>query len=124
MHTPVVTAGRIFAVHDGKVVCLEAATLRLLWSAFDRSLKGHVSLIAADDHILLQTQSGELLVIDAQADELAVVSRTLPFRRAVSTYAHPAIAGDAIFVRGPGKLLCLPLEPQSESVSEVSVSSS
>ncbi len=124
MHTPVVTAGRIFAVHDGKVVCLEAATLRLLWSAFDRSLKGHVSLIAADDHILLQTQSGELLVIDAQAEELAVVSRTLPFRRAVSTYAHPAIAGDAIFVRGPGKLLCLPLEAQSEAVSEVSVSSS
>jgi outer membrane protein assembly factor BamB len=124
MHTPVVTAGRIFAVHDGKVVCLEAATLRLLWSAFDRSLKGHVSLIAADDRILLQTQSGELLVIDAQADELVVMSRSLPFRRAVSTYAHPAIAGDAIFVRGPGKLLCLPLETQSEAVSRVSLSSS
>jgi len=111
MHTPVVTAGRIIAVHDGRVFCLDATTLQLLWSAFDRSLKGHVSLIAADDRVLLQTQGGELLIIAAAADRLRIVSRSLPFRREVSTYAHPAVAGDAIYVRGPGKLICLPLVP-------------
>ena len=109
MHTPVMTAGRIFAVHEGRVFCLDAATLKPVWSVFDRSLKGHVSLIAADDRVLLQTQQGELVLIDARADTLQIVSRSLPFRREVSTYAHPAVAGDAIFVRGPGKLICLPL---------------
>ena len=109
MHTPIATAGRIFAVHDGRIVCLEARSLQLLWSAFDRSLKGHVSMVAADDRVLLQTQQGELLIIDAQADELKILSRSHVFRREVSTYAHPAVAGDAIFVRGPGKLICLPL---------------
>ena len=109
MHTPVMTAGRIFAVHEGRVFCLEAATLKPVWSAFDRSLKGHASLIAADDRVLLQTQQGELVLIDALGDTLSILSRSLPFRREVSTYAHPAVAGDAIFVRGPGKLICLPL---------------
>ncbi len=109
MHTPIATAGRIFAVHEGRIVCLEERSLRLLWSAFDRSLKGHVSMVAAKDRVLLQTQQGELLIIDAQADELKILSRSHAFRREVSTYAHPAVAGDAIFVRGPSKLVCLPL---------------
>lgn len=117
MHTPVMTSGRIFAVHDGWVYCLSADTLAPLWSAFDRSLKGHVSLIASETRVLLQTQQGELVLIDALADALTILSRSSPLRRGASTYAHPAVAADAIYVRGPGQLACLSLEAVGETAA-------
>ena len=109
MHTPVVTAGRLFGVHDGKVHCLDATTLAPLWTAFDRSLKGHVSLVASDDRVLLLTAACELVLIDALANELRVLSRCRVMEGDASTYSHHAVARDAVFVRGPGKLVCMPL---------------
>ncbi len=49
MHSPVSCADRIFAVHKGKVTCLDAATLRPEWVAKDRSLQGHASRVLGDD---------------------------------------------------------------------------
>ena len=109
MHTPVVTAGRLFGVHDGKVHCLDATTLAPLWTAFDRSLKGHVSLVASDDRVLMLTPTCELVLIDALADELRILSRRRVIDGDASTYSHPAVAQDAVFVRGPGKLVCMPI---------------
>lgn len=117
MHTPVMTAGRIFAVNEGWVYCLAADTLKPYWSAFDRSLKGHVSLVASENRVLLQTQQGELVLIDALADALTILSRSSPLRRSASTYAHPAVARDAIYVRGPGQLACLSLEAVGETAT-------
>jgi outer membrane protein assembly factor BamB/ABC-type phosphate/phosphonate transport system substrate-binding protein len=109
MHTPVRVGDRVFAVSKNKIHCLSAADLRVLWTAADRCLAGHVSLIASADRLLAQTQAGELLLIDARADRLSILSRLAMFAADESSYAHPALVGDRLYVRGPGHLFCLSL---------------
>ena len=109
MHTPVLAGDRIFAAHKNKLHCLSAENLQPLWTAADRTFAGHTSLIAGGDRVLLLTQAGELLLIDTRADQLSIVSRLKLFDDEVSLYAHPAVVGDQIFVRGPSSLLCIRL---------------
>ena len=109
MHTPVATAGRLFAVHRGKAYCLAADDLAMQWTVADRSLKGHASLVASPERVLVFTAAGELILLDARADSLAILDRQKVFERDVSLYAHPAVADDAIYVRGPRGLVCVEL---------------
>jgi outer membrane protein assembly factor BamB len=109
MHSPVVCAGRIFGVHKGRVTCLDADTLEPVWVARDRSLGGHVSLVASADRLLICTQEGELLLVDPRADGLEILSRCRVLGDDASTLAHPAVVDRKIYVRGPGELVCLDL---------------
>ena len=110
MHTPVATAGRLYAIHRGKIHCLAAADLAPIWTQADRSLKGHASIIASADRVLLLTAAGELILLDAGAEKFAPLARQKLFAREVSLHAHPAVADRSIYVRGPGSLLCVSLE--------------
>lgn len=114
MHSPVACAGRILGVHKGKVTCLDAETLEPRWIAKDRSFQGHVSLIASDDRVLVCTQHGELILIDALADALTILSRCRVLPNDASTLAHPAVAGRSIYVRGPEELVCVALDTGEE----------
>lgn len=109
MHSPVACAGRIFGVHKAKVTCLDAATLQPVWVAKDRSLDGHASLIASADRVLVCTQEGELVLIDAKAGGLEILSRCRVLGDGDSTLAHPALAGRRLYVRGPDELVCVDL---------------
>lgn len=113
MHTPVVTAGRLFAVNRGKAYCLDAGDLTPVWTQADRALKGHVSLVASADRVLALTAVGELILLDAHADRFEPLTRQRLFERDVSLYAHPAVADTAIYVRGPRNLLCVALDGTS-----------
>lgn len=110
MHTPVVTAGRLFAVNRGKAYCLDAGSLASIWIHADRGLKGHVSLVASADRVLALTAAGELILLDALADDFQPIGRQRLFERDVALYAHPAVADTAIYVRGPRNLLCIALD--------------
>lgn len=105
MHTPVVTAGRVFAIHRGKAICLDAADLAPVWTHPDRALKGHASVVASPDRVLVLTAAGELLLVDARADSFVPLARQRLFDRDVVLYAHPAVADRSIYVRGPRHLL-------------------
>jgi outer membrane protein assembly factor BamB len=109
MHTPVATAGRIFAVHRGKAFCLGTADLSLQWTHADRSLKGHASIVASDERVLVFTAAGEIVLLDAHAERFEAIARQRLFERDVSLYAHPALADTAIYVRGPRNILCVSL---------------
>jgi len=113
MHTPVVTAGRLFAVNRGKAYCLDAGDLTPVWTQTERALKGHVSLVASADRVLALTAVGELILLDAHADRFEPLARQRLFERDVSLYAHPALADTAIYVRGPRNLLCVALDAPS-----------
>lgn len=116
MHTPVVTAGRLFAVNRGKAYCLDAADLTPIWTEANRALKGHASLVASADRVLALTAAGELILLDAHADRFEPLARQRLFDRDVSLYAHPAVADTAIYVRGPRNLLCVALDGPSEDL--------
>jgi len=109
MHTPVACGDRIVGIVKGKVHCVAARNLAPLWTKFDRSLAGHVSLVASADRVLAFTEKGELVLIDPRGDALKVLDRLQVLPPAQSTYAHPAVAGTRIFIRGPRGIACLAL---------------
>ncbi len=109
MHTPVATAGRVFAVHRGKMHCLDAESLEPLWVHPDRSLKGHASLVASADRVLVFTAAGEMQLVDATAGRFELLARQKLFEREVSLLAHPAVADECLYVRGPRNVLCVAL---------------
>jgi outer membrane protein assembly factor BamB len=109
MHTPVTCGDRIVGIVKGKVHCLSTRDLAPLWTKFDRSLAGHVSLVASTDRVLAFTEKGELVLIDPHGDALRILDRLQLLPPGQSTYAHPAVVGGRIFIRGPRRLSCVAL---------------
>lgn len=109
MHTPVVCGDRIVGIVKGKVHCLSASDLTAVWTKFDRSLTGHVSLAASAERVLAFTEKGELVLLDPHGDGLKILARLQLLPPGQSTFAHPAVVGHRIFIRGPRRLTCLAL---------------
>jgi len=109
MHTPVRCGDRLVGIVKGKVHCLAARDLAAIWTKFDRSLAGHVSLVASADRVLAFTEKGELVLIDPREDAMKILGRLQVLPPGQSTYAHPAVAGTRVFVRGPRAVSCIAL---------------
>ncbi len=104
---PVLSHGRIYGTHDsGKLVCLDAATGKLLWSMprFE-----YASTIAVDDCIIvLEGKTGDLLLIDATVPEYKELSRIngVP---GPECWAPPILSEGRLLVRDKTTLVCLDL---------------
>jgi hypothetical protein len=73
-----------------------------------------VSLVATPDRVLAFTEKGEIVILDARADALEILARLQVLPPGQSTYAHPAVIGDRILVRGPRRLSCIALTAANE----------
>jgi len=49
------------------------------------------------------------VLLDARADSLTILARLQVLPPGQSTYAHPAVVGGRIIVRGPRRLECIAL---------------
>lgn len=107
--TPVLAAGRIFGVHQG-LHCLDPrAGLKRIWHLEDDALGDYATVLADDERVLVVTVGGELLLLDARADQAAVISRLRVFEEEVEVYCHPAMVGTRLYVRGGFQVACLDL---------------
>jgi outer membrane protein assembly factor BamB len=109
MHTPVYAAGRIFALDKGRFHCLDSKTLKTHWSFTERKLMGYSSLIASADRVLAISHTGEAILLDATADEPKILSRLQVTPSDVRIYAHPAVVGNMLYLRGPNRLYAMSL---------------
>ncbi len=108
-HTPVVTGKRLFGIW-GRLFCLDVAHgLKQIYTADDDAFGNYASLIASDDRVLVTSQHGELLLLDALADQFHVLSRLKLFESDTGVYAHPALVGDRLYVRGSDEIVCVKL---------------
>jgi outer membrane protein assembly factor BamB len=109
--TPVATCGRVFGTDRG-IHCLDAARrLQPVWHLTDASLGDHASLLASKERVLIVTMTGELILLDARAEDCRILSRQRVFGEDVEIYSHPAMAGNRLFLRGRNTLACLELAP-------------
>jgi hypothetical protein len=111
--TPVAVGSRIFCVSQ-KLYCLHAERgLRTLWIGEDAALGDFAPLVAADKRLLAVGRGGELLLVDAAADELRILSRwqlaSSPAERGVEHLTFPAIVGSRLYVRLEREVICLEL---------------
>ena len=109
MSSPVIVGDRLFCVNN-LLFCLDLKNgLKTVWRGRDVALSGYGAIIA-DENRLLVVGKGELLLVDANADQLTVVSRQQVFDDGAEVFSHPAIVGDRLFIRGETSLRCLKLK--------------
>ncbi|MFO1092800.1 MAG: PQQ-binding-like beta-propeller repeat protein [Planctomycetaceae bacterium] len=110
-HTPVISGRRLLGVCKA-LYCLDLDNnLSVVWRATDEAFRAHVSLLADDRRLLAWTEAGELLLVDAQAEEYRVLDRYHVFPGESGLLSHPALVGDTLYVRGNSEIRALSLAP-------------
>ncbi len=96
-----------FDFRTGKLVCVKLADGSTAWSSPALGTK-HVSLVLAGDVLLTLTLEGELRVAKVSTDDYSELAKWKVSEK--GTYAHLAIVGNRLFVKGPETLLCYDLK--------------
>jgi hypothetical protein len=107
--TPVLAGGRLFGCWYS-LHCLQAdSTLKTLWTGDDDAFGNYASLIASPERVLIVSNRGELLLVDATAEEFRIVSRQSVFPEGAQVLSHPALLGSRLFLRDVSKVICVDL---------------
>ncbi len=99
--------GSIYGLDDGVFTCLDPATGERRWK---RGRYGHGQLLLVGDLIVLQAESGDVVLIEPNPEELREVGRFTAFDR--KTWNIPTLAGPYLLVRNDREaaLFELPLD--------------
>ena len=71
--------GRVFGCR-GELFCLDAASLKTLWTSDDKAFGDYVSFIGGSDQVLAATVRGELLLLGGQRRSFRVAIEATGFR--------------------------------------------
>ncbi len=108
-HTPVVAGGRVFGVWR-RLYCLSLADgLRPVWEADDRGFGDYCAAVTDGERVLVVTLGGELVLVDARADDYRVLGRARVLDGDRGLYSHPAFVGTRAYVRGADSVVCVDL---------------
>ena len=109
--SPVIVGDRVFATAYGEMYCLDLKNnLKTVWVKEDDIFYDHSNVIGGNGRVLVWTQSGDLLLLDAAANKFSSLSRMRPFGDGkVDSMSHPAIVGNRIYLRGPSEIACFQL---------------
>ena len=90
----VVHDGFIYGLDDGILVCLDAATGEIQWK---RGRYGHGQMILVEDLLLVQTEHGEMVLVEPSPEELRELGRLRLFDGKL--WNSPALVGQYLLVR-------------------------
>jgi outer membrane protein assembly factor BamB len=90
----VVHGGYVYGLDDGVLTCLDPATGERRWKA---GRYGHGQLILAGELLLVQSEEGELVLVDPSPDGLRELTRFQALDG--KTWNPPALAGSLLLVR-------------------------
>ena len=86
--------GHLYGLDDGSLVCLDAADGSRKWK---RGRYGHGQLLLVDDLLLVQAESGEVVLVEADPEAFRELGRFAALEG--KTWNHAALAGRRLFVR-------------------------
>lgn len=99
--------GVVYGLDDGVAVAIDPETGERLWK---RGRYGHGQLILVDDLLLILTEKGDLVLVEATPEEHRELTRTHVFDS--KTWNPPALSGRLLLVRNNLEAACyeLPIE--------------
>ena len=108
--TPACSASGYSAPAIRSVASTRRPSCMSLWTGEDEVFANHTSFIAAPGRLLVTTNHGELLLINASAERLEIVSRLRVFPPGSEVLSHPALVGGKIYLRDMEKIECVDLD--------------
>ena len=96
--------GYIYGLDDGVLVCLDPTDGQRKWK---RGRYGHGQLILVDDLLLIQTESGDVVLVDASPDEHNERARFPALSN--HTWNAPTLAAPYLLVRNDREAACYEL---------------
>lgn len=110
--SPVLHAGHLYGLNDGKLECLDAATGEVKWKDDRRAKKGeafgHGQLLVSGDRLIAQTEFGEVVLVAATPEEYRELGR-LDVLKGTKSWNTPALAGGVLFARSDEELTAIDL---------------
>ncbi|MDB5306028.1 MAG: hypothetical protein JWO38_230 [Gemmataceae bacterium] len=99
-----------FDTEQGRLICLNYVDGREVegWDAKEVK-KG--SLILARDHLIILTETGDLILADATPDEFRMVAKVPTGFGGAQNWTLPVLVDGRLYLRGADKLICLDVRP-------------
>ena len=96
--------GYIYGLDDRILVCIEVATGRRCWK---RGRYGYGQIVLAGETLIVQAESGEIVLVDATPERHHELARFSALRD--RTWNHPVLCGDVLLVRNDREAACFRL---------------
>lgn len=96
--------GFIYGLDEGILACVQAGTGELMWKG---GRYGHGQLLLAGDHLIVLTESGDLVLVKADSERQQELARFSAIRG--KTWNHPAISEGLLLVRNSREMACFDL---------------
>lgn len=111
--TPVVQGDYAYGLNDGFLECVDLKTGKQLWKD-DRKPKkgegyGHGQLLLVDEHLLVLTEFGELVLVKYSTERFFEVGRFDALKRGKKTWCNPTIVGNTVYVRNEEEMAAIQL---------------
>lgn len=104
--TPIYRDGYVYGYSGKILVCADAETGEAVWKSRE---PGRGMLIAAGDQLIIQTESGEIVVADASPEGYRERAALIPFESGYPS--APSFSGGRIYVRSPRRVASLSVVP-------------
>lgn len=98
--------GHIYGLDEGILSCVNAATGERRWKG---GRYGYGQVLLASGHLIVLTESGELVSVKATSDSHVEVSRFPAIQG--KTWNHPALANGLLLVRNMTEMACFKITP-------------
>lgn len=102
----------VYAGTNGGIACFKLATGEAVWRQRDAS--GNVSVAAADGHLYLRTQKGEVTLVEATPERYALKGTLhIPAATPKPGSTAPVIAGGRLYLRDDDRLFCYDIKERT-----------
>lgn len=97
--------GYIYGLSDGIMECIRADDGKKMWKDSRNGRFGHGQILLVDKHIVVSTEEGRCVLIEASPDKLKILG-DVPVIEG-TTWNPPAIVGDRVFMRNGEEAACI-----------------
>ncbi len=108
---PIAHNGFLYGLDEGIMACVDLATGKRMWKG---GRYGHGQMLLADDLLVVLSEKGELVLVEATSDELRELGKIQAIEG--KTWNNPVLVGGRALVRNHLEMACyeLPLKNPSE----------